>query len=312
MRATLLSALVEEARVNDRLFLITPDMGYSVLEPFFSEFPERSLNTGIMEQCAIGFAAGLALQGRVPYVYSIVPFVTMRCFEQVRVDVAYMNNPVRLVGVGGGYTYGPAGPTHHSIEDLSLMRSLPNMVVCSPCDRHEVKAITEMSFNHPGPMYIRLGRNNEPDVHHTTAKLGIGHSLKVRDGCDAAILATGTAVKLALLASEGLASSGIEASVYSMPFIKPFDNRLVERLAGEGTPIFTLEEHSIIGGLGSATAEVLAESDSHVLFRRLGIADHYHSIVGSQNFLREKDGLLSVDATIKRILAERPGDNGGG
>jgi transketolase len=302
MRTTFLETLLSRAREDPRIFLITPDMGYSILENFFDALPTQSLNMGIMEQNAVGFAAGLSMTGRLPYVYSIVPFVTMRCFEQVRVDVAYMNTNVRLIGIGGGYTYGAAGSTHHSIEDISLMRSLPNMTVCCPSDNNEVRSIAKLSFELEGPMYIRLGRNKEPTVHPGPVDLVLGKGIRVREGRDLAILATGNAVPLAMDTARKLKASGYEAEVYSIPFIKPLDRSLIEEIAGEGKPIFTVEEHNIIGGLGSAVAEILAEIPSSCKFKRFGIPDHFTKSIGDQNYLRKMDGLLDIDREILSII----------
>ena len=162
MRNLFVKTLVEEARKNDKIWVITPDLGYSVLEPFQEEFPDRFINTGITEQAAVGIAAGLAINGKIPYVYSIMPFVTSRPFEQIKVDCAYMNTNVRLVGVGGGFAYGPAGATHHSTDDLAIMRALPNMSVVAPGDLTETEELTRYSVQHQGPMFIRLNRKGEP------------------------------------------------------------------------------------------------------------------------------------------------------
>ncbi len=166
MRTTFVKSLIERARTDDRIFLMAADLGFSVLEPFLTEFPDRYLNVGIAEQNAVGVAAGLALSGKIVYIYSIIPFVTMRCFEQVRLDLAYMNTNVRLVGVGAGYAYGPAGSTHHAIEDLAIMRALPNMSVVAPGDPLELKGLLEESFTHQGPMYFRLAKGGEPNINN--------------------------------------------------------------------------------------------------------------------------------------------------
>jgi transketolase len=183
--------LIEQARVDERIFVITPDLGFSVLEKFAEEFPDRFLNVGIAEQNAVGVAAGMALSGKIVYVYSIIPFITMRCFEQVRVDVAYMRTNVRLVGVGAGFSYGPAGATHHAIEDIAIMRALPNMTVCCPGDPVETRELVNRSFSHEGPMYIRLGKNGEKKIHPDNFSLSIGQAKWVRDGEDAVLITTG-------------------------------------------------------------------------------------------------------------------------
>jgi transketolase len=288
MRNTFIYTLIEEAKKDERIFLLTPDMGFSVLETFRDLFPDRFLNVGIAEQNAVGVAAGLALSGKIVYVYSIIPFVTMRCFEQVRVDVAYMNTNVRLVGVGAGLSYGPAGATHHSIEDIAIMRALPNMTVCCPGDPIEVREIVKQSVQYNGPIYIRLGKNGEPKIHSEDTKINIGKAIEVTQGEDLALITTSNMLEQGKLWVDEWAKEGKYASLISMPTIKPFDEEIVLKLIEKKNPIYTLEEHSIIGGLGSAVAEVIAESGSGVKFKRIGIPDTYTHHVGSQNYLRNK------------------------
>lgn len=288
MRNTFIQTLIEEAIKDERIFLITPDMGFSVLEAFRDLFPDRFLNVGIAEQNAIGVAAGLALSGKIVYVYSIIPFVTMRCFEQVRVDVAYMNTNVRLVGVGAGLSYGPAGATHHSIEDIAIMRALPNMTICCPGDPIEVREIVKQSVAYNGPLYIRLGKNGEPKIHSEDTKIDIGKAIEVTQGDDLALVTTSNMLEQGKLWVGEWAKEGKYASLISMPTIKPFDVAAIHKLIEKKIPIYTLEEHSIIGGLGSAVAEVIAESGSGIKFKRIGIPDIYTHHVGSQIFLRNK------------------------
>ena len=164
-RTTFIQTLIELARKDERIFLLTPDMGYSVLEKFRDEFPDRFLNCGIAEQNTISLAAGLAASGKIVYVYSIIPFVTMRCFEQVRLDLAYNNTNVKLIGIGAGFTYGSAGTSHHAIEDIAIMRCIPNMTVLCPGDPIETRELIKRSYEMYGPTYIRLGKNGEPKIH---------------------------------------------------------------------------------------------------------------------------------------------------
>lgn len=288
MRNTFIRTLIEEAKKDKRVFLITPDMGFSVLEEFRELFPDRFLNVGIAEQNAVGVAAGLALSGKIVYVYSIIPFVTMRCFEQVRVDVAYMKTNVRLVGVGAGLSYGPAGATHHSIEDIAIMRALPNMTICCPGDPIEVREIVKQSVSYSGPMYIRLGKNGEPKIHSEDTKIDIGKAVLVTQGDDLALITTSNMLEQGKIIVEEMINKGKFVSLISMPTIKPFDKEFILELIVNKKTIYTLEEHSVIGGLGSAVAEIIAESGSSVEFRRFGIPDTYSHIVGSQNYLRSK------------------------
>ncbi|MDD1772317.1 MAG: transketolase family protein [Methanomassiliicoccales archaeon] len=303
MRKAFVSALTERAATDEKVFVITPDMGYSVLDDFAQRYPRRYLNCGVAEQNSIGVAGGLALTGMVPYVYSIIPFVTMRCFEQVRVHAAWMNLPIRIVGIGAGFTYGTQGASHFALEDMAIMRALPNMTVCAPGDPIEARGIIEESFERPGPMYIRLGKSGEPNVHAPGTEVRIGKAITVIDGKDMVLITTSNTLMLGFEMVTALRGKGVDAGLVSMHTIKPLDVEKVLSIARKGIPIVTLEEHSIIGGLGSAVAEVLAESGSSIRFKRLGVPDEYPSIVGDQRFLRSKLGMDTIDdATLRWLM----------
>ncbi len=288
MRKTFIDSLIELARIDKRVFLVTADMGYGVLEPFRDEFPDRFLNTGIAEQNTIGVAAGLALSGYIVYAYSIVPFITMRCYEQIRVDLAYMNTKVRLIGVGAGFEYGSAGATHHAIEDISLMRSLPNMTVCCPGDNLEAKEILDQSLLFPGPMYIRIGKNKDAFYQDTNNKITIGKASVIEEGQDIALITTSNMLGTGKKLCEDLKSQGRKPYLISMHTVKPLDTGVILDLINRGVEIYTLEEHNIINGLGSAVAEVIAESGKAVKFKRIGIPDTFSHYIGNQDYLREK------------------------
>lgn len=294
MRNTFVNCLLEQARVDNRIFVITPDLGFSVFESFRDEFPDRFLNVGIAEQNAVGVASGLALSGKLVYVYSIIPFITMRCFEQVRVDVAYMNTNVRLVGVGAGLAYGPQGATHHAIEDIAIMRAMPNMTVCCPGDPIEVAGLVKQSFKHNGPVYFRLGKNGEPNIHPEGTQVEIGKAIWVTEGFDLALITTSNMLEQGKQWVDEWFKKGKRATLLSMPTIKPLDVKAVQVIIEMGIPIVTLEEHNIIGGLGSAVAEIIAESGKAVNFKRIAIPDVYSHYVGGQKYLRKKFGLSEV------------------
>lgn len=294
MRNSFVRVLMEIAEADKRVFLLTPDMGFSVLESFRNAFPERFVNTGIAEQNTIGVAAGLAMSGYVVYVYSIIPFVTMRCFEQVRVDLAYQQTNVKIIGVGAGYTYGPAGATHHAIEDIAIMRALPNMTVLCPGDPVEVAALLRQAHALPGPVYMRLGKNGEPHLHASEESVRLGYASTLRKGESFALIATSNMLDQAAQWVDGWAAQGIAVELVSMHTIKPFDREAVISLIEREMAIITLEEHSVIGGLGSAVAEIIAESGYGVPFMRLGIPDQYSHYVGGQMFQRGKFGLLDI------------------
>jgi transketolase len=293
MRTAFINTLIERARTDESIFLLTPDMGFSVFEKFIELFPNRYLNVGIAEQNAIGVATGLALSGYEVYVYSIAPFVTMRCFEQVRVDVAYMNTNVKLVGVGGGYSYGPAGATHHAIEDIAIMRSLPNMTVCCPGDPLEAKQLVEQSFSHVGPMYLRLGKNGEPRIHASDDRIEFGKASVLRSGKDFALITTGNMLEQGKAWIDSWVAEGYDPEFISMHTVKPIDEAMIRELAQRNIVIITLEEHTIIGGLGSAVSEIIAATNTRSKVVRVGIPDVFSHYVGSQSCLRGRYGLGS-------------------
>jgi len=295
MRTAFINTLHALAEQDKRVMLLSGDIGFSVLEKFQKEFSDRFLNMGISEANMIGVAAGLALCGMKPYVYSIIPFVTMRCFEQIRNDLCYQNVDVKIVGTGGGLSYGNLGPTHHAREDIAIMRALPNIIVTCPGDPIETELIVRESLKLNGPLYIRLGRGSEPIAHKEKPKLRIGKGIALKEGDDIAIVATGNILNNALTAAGLLAEKGINARVISMHTIKPLDKEIVLAAANETKAIFTVEEHSIIGGLGSAVSEVLAESDSKILFKRIGLKDAFEKTVGNHEYLRKMNNLLPED-----------------
>lgn len=295
MRATFINTLIELAGKDDKIFLLTADMGFSVLEPFAQEFPDRYINTGITEQATVSIAAGLALSGYKVYAYSITPFITMRCYEQVRLDVAYMNTNVKIIGIGAGFEYGVAGATHHAIEDIALMRSLPNMKVLCPGDNIEAKAILEQSAQDPSPMYIRIGRNKEPFYHKENTKIKIGKAAVLNEGKDLAIITTSNALSIGKKHLEDMQAQGQNPYLISMHTVKPIDKELILKLINEGVEIYSIEEGNIIGGLGSAIAEIIAESGKACKLNRIGIPDEFTHHVGSQDYHRNKYKLDQIE-----------------
>ena len=299
MRNTFLNTLVEMAKNDNRIWLITPDLGYAVLEPFKELFPERFINAGISEQNAVGMAAGLAMSGKIPYVYSIMPFVTSRPFEQVKVDCAYMNTNVRLVGVGAGFAYGPAGATHHSIDDLAIMRTLPNMAVVAPGSLNEATDLTRYSVNHNGPMYIRLNKRGEPTYDYPVE---FGKFSQVFDGDAFAVIATSGMLRDAYDTVEKYRKNGINAALFSAHTIKPFDTECVLGLVRRHIPIITVEEHNIIGGLYSAVAETVARSGMAARILPIAVPDRFSHFVGDQNYIRDKMGLSHLSEQIDGFI----------
>lgn len=292
MRGAFFQTLMELAGRDDRIYLIVGDLGFGVVEPFIQQFPKRFLNVGVAEQNLTGIAAGIALTGKVVFTYSIANFPILRCLEQVRNDVCYHKANVKIVSIGGGYSYGSLGVTHHATEDLAVLRALPEMVVMAPGDPIEVREATRAIAAHQGPCYLRLGRAGEPTIHGSAVKFHLGKAIKVREGEAITIISTGALLQNAVQVAERLATKGIQVRVLSMHTIKPLDNEAVLAAARETRAIATLEEHSVIGGLGGAVAECLAESgESKVPFKRLGLPSAFSAHIGSQEYLRAQSGL---------------------
>ncbi len=300
MRIAFVNTLIEMAKKDNRIMLLTGDLGFSVFEHYIEKLPKQFLNMGVAEQNMAGVAAGLAMEGRIPLIYSIVPFVTMRNFEQIRNDICYQNLNVKIVGVGAGFSYGPYGHTHHGLEDIGILRTLPNMIILAPGDPIEVRLATQAMLKHPGPAYLRLGKAGEPNVHKTTPRFTIGKGIVVREGGDLSLLATSTLLFRAMEVVEELGKRGITTRLVSMPTIKPIDVDLIIDCVQKTKAIFTLEEHSIIGGLGSAVAEVLAEYGKPMVFKRLGVRDRFTKVMGSQEYMRRANH-LAVDQIIDTI-----------
>lgn len=269
-------ALFEQATRNEQIVAITADVPESVRFSKFREaWPDRFFNFGIAEQNMMGAAAGLAREGKLPFVSVYAIFAALRSIEQLRTDIAYPKLPVRVCVSHSGISLGPAGPSHHSIEDLAILRSIPNMTVISPADGNSTAMAIKVIEDYPGPVYMRLSRAVEPTVYLEGSQYHFGKANIVREGQDLAIIAIGASVGNAVLAASELAFQGIESTVIDMAFIKPIDRSVIIEVAEVTGRLLTVEEHSIIGGLGSAVAEVLAESNTQTKFKRLGIPDVY-------------------------------------
>lgn len=297
MRTAFIKQLVEEAATNDKIFLIVGDLGYSVVETFAEKYPERFLNAGIAEQNMIGVAAGLAKEGYNVYVYSIGNFPTLRCMEQIRYDVAYHNLNVKIVSVGAGYAYGSLGASHHATEELGMMRTIPNMVICSPGDPVEAQAITTVSTNYKGPMYLRLGKAGESIVHQSSIEnLRIGDIISIikRPEAKKALLVSGSILDYAVNRIKDLNDL---LDIYSIPFVKPLNIEQLRELAVQYPDIYILEEHQKSCGIGSAIIEVISdmysrnEISGYPRIKRIAIDDKFYSVSGSQAYLRELAGL---------------------
>ena len=310
MRKTCLDSVYELAKRDQRIFFIGSDLGVGTLKQFKAEMPERFLMEGVSEANVVGVAAGLALEGKIVYVNTIATFLTRRCFEQVALDLCLHKANVRLIGNGGGVVYAPLGPTHEAIEDIAIFRALPRMSIVAVADAEEMKRMMPQTVEHPGPIYIRLGKGGDPIVTDPRMPFRIGQAYLMRDGGDALLVSTGIMLKAALDAAAALAGAGIEAAVLHVPTIKPFDIETFLGLARRVPVIVSVEEHNVIGGLGSALAEVLAESDFDTPkhFRRLGIPDVFPDQYGNQASLLKRYDLTAENlaAVVQQLAAKVP------
>jgi transketolase len=300
MRFAVVKEVYNAGLENPNICFITGDYGHANTEEFRRNFVGRYFNAGMSEQNIIGMAAGMALEGMKVFVYSIVPFITLRCYEQIKIDVCEHNLDVTIIGGGGGFAYGDAGPTHYSIEDIGAMRLLPNMKVVCPANPMEASQLMRQLIAIGGPAYVRIGRGKEANPPNEY-RVEFGKAAVLREGKDVTIIATGQIVSEALRAAELLAAKGIEVEVLNMHTVKPLDISALRERAAIRRLIVTLEEHSILGGLGGAVAEVLAEVGGLSRFKRFGVVDAWPEVVGSQNYLRDLTG-ISAEKIVPQIM----------
>lgn len=295
MRSTFINTLAEMSRNDSKIMCVIGDTGYSVFEDYEGEFADRFINVGIAEQNFISFGAGLAAMGMKPYLYNVASFMTLRAAEQIMLDVCYQENPVVLVGVGGGHAYATAGPTHHAGQDIAIMRSMPNITVVCPADPIEMHKLMLQSVSFNRPLYIRIGRSTDEIVHKDEIDFQIGKAIKVLDGGDGVLFATGTMLKDAVKVCQLLNEKGIHLTLYSMHTIKPIDEETIQFAARNYKSIFTMEEHSMIGGLGSAVGEILVKNmnSNRYTFYSFGFPDTFAPCTGTREYLNK---IYKIDA----------------
>lgn len=296
--------LVEQAGKNKDIVALEADLKESTQSvQFQNAFPDRYVEVGVAEQNMVGIAAGLSLAGKIPVVHSFACFISMRSCEQIRTTVCYPNLNVKFIASHGGISAGTAGTTHHAIEDFAIMRSIPNMTVIAPCDVNEMRQSLDVAVSHKGPVYIRLSAIETEDVYGAKDRFCIGKATKLKSGDDAAIITTGIMAHDGICAANILKKEyGLNVRVLQMASIKPLDKEAVKRAALETKYIVTVEEHSIIGGLGSAVCEVVSELGKARL-ERIGINDHFLD-TGTTPFLMKREG-LSVENIVRVVLALR-------
>ena len=296
MRNAYLEALYDLAKNNRQIMSLNADIGTIVFDRFKADFPDQFINFGVAEPNMISVAAGMASCGKIPFTYTIMPFITMRTYEQIRNDVCLQKMNVKIVGVGAGLVYSTLGPTHHAIEDIAIMKVLPNMTIVSPADPLEAKKATFAAAQIEGPVYLRLGTSKEPAVYQHDYDFTIGRGVQLKDGKDATIIATGSIVHDALQAVEELEKEKISVRLVNIHTIKPIDKEIILHAARETKAILTLEEHNIEGSFGSSVAEVILEGNCPpVKFKRLGINDCFCSFYGTHQELKSHYGIAKED-----------------
>jgi transketolase len=300
MRNAFSEALVAAAVADPRVLLLTGDHGYALFDQFRKTCPKQYINCGVAEQNMVGVAAGLAKAGFKPVLYGLAAFVPIRVLEQIKIDICYENLAVILIGDGAGLVYSHLGTSHQSTEDITCTRSIPHLTILSPADRYEMTAAMQMAFKTESPIYIRMGKSDQGDVHSAALQMRSGEMLHIcNKSDDIAIFATGSMVKIALEVTQ----NGLNADVWSVPSIKPFSDKQLKEIARNYKKIVTLEEHSVNGGLGSTVSEILAV-ENRLPICRIGIEDIYSDTCGSWNHLLQKHGLdvKTVSHKIRNFL----------
>jgi len=291
MRTALVSTLCELAAADDRVMLLTADLGWGALEPFARAFPDRFLNVGVAEQNMIGVATGLALEGAVPFAYSIATFATLRCYEQFRDGPVLHRLPVRLLGIGGGFAYGHAGPTHHALEDLCVTRALPGVSVVAPADSAQARAALLATLDMPGPAYLRIDKNDRPDLPGLEGRFAPDRPELVRPGRDLLLLATGSIAHEAVRAAEAMEDRGVSAAVAVLAHLGPTAGPLVSRLLARFATVITVEEGAVTGGLGALAAEAVAREGLRCRLHARGARGPLDGPTGGVDYLRRRHGL---------------------
>jgi transketolase len=307
MRNAFADEVTKLAAQDSRVVMLSGDIGNKLFDNVKKVDANRFYNCGVAEANMMGVAAGMALSGLRPIVYTITPFTTTRCFEQIRVDACYHNAPVIIVGTGSGLSYAELGPTHHSLEDMAILRTLPGMSVLAPCDANELRGALRAALRHDGPVYIRIGKKGEPRIFESVPELKIGKVAVVRPGREVALLSTGTMMPEVLSAAEQLAAQGFSAEVVSVHSIKPLDTEYLGEAARRFRMIVTIEEHGVIGGLGSAVAEWRSAANCSVRHLIFGTPDVFMHEVGTQEYARNKYGLVASNIAEKTLAALKAG-----
>lgn len=303
MRNHVIDKITELASEDERIMLVSADLGYNVVNKYAQKFPDRFINVGIAEQNMSSIAAGLALEGNLVFTYSIGNFPTLRCIEQIRNDICYHNANVKILAVGGGFAYGDLGMSHHATEDIAMMRALPHMRVYVPADELEALACLEEAMRMEGPAYIRMAKGKEEKHHKDNEHLCVDKLLPIvsQTRAQISIVAVGTVLSEAIELAELLRQESIVAQVFSSPSVKPLDEQSILELSQRCKLLVSMEDHNIIGGLGDAIASVLSERCSHARLLKVGLNDTFTDVVGDQDYLRNYYG-ISAERVKDKIL----------
>ncbi len=297
MRTAFINTLTELAQKDKDIYLLTTDVGFSVVEGFREKFPKRFINCGVAEQNIVGVAAGLALAGKKPYIYSIIPFVILRAIEQIRNDICYQNLNVKIIPTGAGLTYGALGLTHFAIEDIGVLRSIPNITILCPADPVETRELVLKSYQTKSPTYIRMHKRGEKVLYNSQPNIEIGKPSILKEGKDGVIIAIGLSVEIGMEVIEELKKAGYSFKLISLHTLKPINKNALFSELKDSRAVFTIEEHNAIGGLGSAVAEILMESGYKGIFKIFGLPDQYFLEVGDAQYLKERCGLCAKKIT---------------
>jgi len=293
--------ITELAQRDERVVLLSGDIGNRLFDDLKAKCSDRFFNCGVAEANMIGMAAGMAMSGLRPVCYTITPFITYRCLEQIRIDVCYHHVPVVIVGTGAGLSYASLGATHHSCEEMGMLRLLPGLAVVAPADAMEVRGAMKAALNHPHPVYIRIGKKGEPIIHKTEPDFQIGKAISIYEGKDVCLLSAGTMLSIALQTADLLAAQNVSAKVVSFHTIKPLDAQTLAEAFANFQLVVTIEEHSILGGLGGSVSEWLADhSPVKARLLRCGTADEFLHETAEQEEAREHFG-LTASAMAARI-----------
>jgi len=303
MRAAFANEIESLSKVDERIVLLSGDIGNRMFDNFKEKFPDRFYNCGVAEANMTGIAAGMALCGLRPVTYTITAFNTLRCLEQIRIDVCYQNLPVIIVGVGGGLSYASLNATHHALEDIACLRVLPNMTVICPGDAWEVRAALRAAFEIEGPVYIRIAKKNEPLIHKNIPDFTIGKGLVVKGGTDICFLNAGSLLPFALEAAKTLEKiKDISVNVVSMHTVKPLDEELLQDVFAKFSHVFTLEEHSMLGGFGGSIAEWLSDQKNpKAKLSRIGTGDFFMYEAGEKEHAQEFFG-ITTEQIVEKVL----------